>query len=95
MTSETLKDDIRTNYNAVGVTIIQRMFGEGYLSPRGEDATDQLIELGKPDRETVVLDVDNGIGGAALRLADKVGCSVRGCLHRSGKRDHAPLLNTS
>ena len=78
MSNETLKDDIRTNYNAVGVAIIQRMFGEGYLSPRGEDATDQLIELGKPDRGTVLLDVGSGLGGPALRLAEKVGCSVTG-----------------
>ena len=78
MSNETLKDDIRTNYNEVGVTITQRMFGEGYLSPRGEVATDQLIELGKPDRETVLLDVGSGLGGPALRLAENVGCSVTG-----------------
>jgi len=76
MSYETLKDDIRTNYNEIGVTITQRLFGEGYLSPRGEDATDQLIELGKPDRETVLLDVGSGLGGPALRLAEKVGCTV-------------------
>ena len=78
MSSENLEDDIRTNYNEVGVAIIQRMFGEGYLSPCGEEATDQLIELGKPDRETVLLDVGSGLGGPALRLAEKVGCSVTG-----------------
>jgi ubiquinone/menaquinone biosynthesis C-methylase UbiE len=78
MSNETLKDDIHTNYNETGVAIIQRMFGEGYLSPRGEEATDQLIELAKPDRETVLLDVGSGLGGAALRLAEKVGCSVTG-----------------
>jgi len=78
MSYETLEDDIRTNYNAIGVTITQRMFGEGYLSPRGQNGTDQLIELGKPDRGTMVLDVGSGLGGSALRLADKVGCSVTG-----------------
>ena len=78
MSNETLKEDIRTNYNEVGVAIIQRMFGEEYLSPGGEAATDQLIELAKPDRETVLLDVGSGLGGAALRLAEKVGCSVTG-----------------
>ena len=78
MSNEPLRDDIRTNYNEVGVAIIQRMFGEEYLSPGGEAATDQLIELAKPDRETVLLDVGSGLGGAALRLAEKVGCSVTG-----------------
>jgi len=78
MSNEALMDDIRTNYNETGVTITQRMFGEGYLSPRGEEATDQLIELGKPDRETILLDVGSGLGGPALRIAEKVGCSVTG-----------------
>ena len=78
MSNETLEDDIRTNYNAVGVAIIQRMFGEGYLSPRGEAATDQLIELGKLDRETVLLDVGSGLGGVAMGIAEKVGCLVTG-----------------
>ena len=36
-----------TPVKKIGVTITQRMFGEGYLSPRGQNGTDQLIELGQ------------------------------------------------
>jgi len=78
MINKTLNDNIRTNYNEIGVTIIQQMFGEGYLSPRGDYATDQLIELGKPEPTTMLLDVGSGLGGSAVRLAEKVGCSVIG-----------------
>ena len=75
---DTLQNDIRSNYSEVGAAIIEQLFGEGYLSPRGEDATDLLIELGKPTKATRVLDVGSGLGGPALRLADKVGCPVTG-----------------
>ena len=73
-----LHDEIHTNYNAVGAAIIQRLFGEGYLSPRGEDATEKLARLAAPTRDDRILDVGSGLGGPALWLADNVGCRVTG-----------------
>ena len=92
--SDSLYDDIRTNYNEVGALIIQRLFGEGYLSPCGEAATDRLASLAGPSQSSRILDVGSGLGGAAMRLAQRFGCSVTGLdlvesnVHTASKSAH-------
>ena len=76
--NESLQEDIHTNYNEVGAEIIQKLFGVGYLSPRGETATDQLAKLVTLTESTQLLDVGSGLGGPAVRLAEVYGCHVTG-----------------
>ena len=78
MDTDPLYDAIRSNYNEIGAAVIQQLFGEGYLSPRGETATDCLADLAGPTESTRMLDVGSGLGGAAMRLAGTYGCSVTG-----------------
>lgn len=76
--TDSLYDDVRSNYNEVGAAIIQQLFGEGYLSPCGEEATDRLARLAGPTKSSHILDVGSGLGGPAVRLADRFGCCVTG-----------------
>ena len=76
--TDALSENIHTNYNAVGAAIIQRLFGDGYLSPCGEAATEQLAHLAAPSSTSRVLDVGSGLGGAAMWLAENVGCQITG-----------------
>ena len=69
---------INKNYSEVGAAIIQRLYGEGYLSPGGKHATGRLARLAAPTKNTRILDVGCGVGGAAVWLAAEVGCSVTG-----------------
>lgn len=73
-----IRESVHRNYNEVGATVIQRLFGEGYLSPRGKDATEQLARLATPTKDTRVLDVGSGLGGAAVWLATEFGCAITG-----------------
>ena len=73
-----LSENIHKNYNAVGAAIIQRLFGDGYLSPCGEEATEQLARLAAPCSTSRILDVGSGLGGAAAWLAENVGCQITG-----------------
>ena len=75
---ECLYQDIHSNYSDVGATVIQTLFGEGYLSPCGAHATDQLVALAAPQSTSRVLDVGSGLGGSAMRLAEQIGCRVTG-----------------
>lgn len=75
---DTLEDAIIKNYNEVGAVIIQKLFGDGYLSPCGADAADQLLVLAKPSRDDRMLDVGSGLGGAAVRVAEQCGCTITG-----------------
>lgn len=88
---------IHKNFSNVGADVIQRMFGEGYLSPGGEEGTERLARLAAPTIDARILDVGCGLGGAALWLATEFGCSVTAFRkHRIGGgqfRARKPSLN--
>ena len=73
-----LSEQIHKHYSELGAAIAQRLFGEGYLSPRGEDGVVQLARFAKLTKGTHVLDIGSGLGGAAFWLASEVGCSTTG-----------------
>lgn len=75
---DSFSEPINKNYSRVGVVILQRLYGEGYLSPAGKDATERLARLAAPTEDSRILDVGCGVGGAAVWLATEVGCSVTG-----------------
>ena len=75
---DSFSEEINKNYSQVGALILQRLYGEGFLSPGGKDATERLARLAAPTEDTRVLDVGCGVGGAAVWLATEVGCSVTG-----------------
>lgn len=75
---DAISEAIHKNYSDVGAAIIQRLYGEGYLSPGGEEATERLARLAAPTGDARVLDVGCGLGGAALWLAAQFDCSVTG-----------------
>lgn len=74
----THEDRLRTNYNRVGVAVMQALYSEDYLSLGGTTSTDELAELAGIGSESTVLDVGCGLGGPILHLASTVGCRVTG-----------------
>ena len=75
---DSISELIHKNYSGLGAAVIQRLYGKGYLSPGGKDATERLARLAAPKKDTRILDVGCGVGGAAVWLAVEVGCSVIG-----------------
>ncbi|MGH1487800.1 MAG: class I SAM-dependent methyltransferase [Acidimicrobiales bacterium] len=71
-------EDVRRNYNAVGLKVVEAMFGDDYLSIGGVESTTTLAEAAGITGEHHVLDVGCGIGGPALHLASTIGCRVQG-----------------
>ena len=94
---DALSEAIHKNFSDVGAAVIQRLFGEGYLSPGGEEGTERLARLAAPTGDARILDVGCGLGGAARWLAAKIGCSVTAFRkHRIGGgqfRARKPSLN--
>ena len=76
--SLSISEQVHKNYNTLSKVIIQHLFGEGYLSPRGEHGTVELARRAAPREHSRVLDVGSGLGGPAIWLAANIGCSVTG-----------------
>lgn len=71
-------DDVRSNYSAVGVAVMERMYSADYLSIGGTASTDELADRAQISASSRVLDVGCGVGGPALHLAERHGCRVTG-----------------
>lgn len=71
-------EDVRRNYNAVGLKVVEAMFGDDYLSIGGVESTTALAEAAGISSDHHVLDIGCGIGGPALHLAKTIGCRVQG-----------------
>lgn len=78
MDGPTLEERLRTNYNDVGVAVMQAMYSDDYLSIGGIESTDDLAQLAGVVASSRVLDIGCGVGGPMLRLAESIGCSVTG-----------------
>lgn len=78
MGGSTHEDRLRTNYNDIGVAVMQAMYSDDYLSIGGTESTDELAELAGIDATSRVLDVGCGVGGPMLHLAATIGCTVVG-----------------
>ena len=71
-------EDVLTNYNAIGIDVIERMYSDGYLSIGGDESTREQARLGGIAAGHQVLDVGSGLGGPACLLAGEFGCNVTG-----------------
>ena len=71
-------EDVRANYSQVGNELIEKLYGNGYLSIGGTRSTDILAAEAGVTRESRILDVGSGLGGPALHLAESHGCRVTG-----------------
>ncbi len=72
------KEDVATNYNNVGTSIMEQIYATDYLSPGGPEVSTMLAELGAVAAPGQVLDIGSGLGGAAFFLAREKGCAVTG-----------------
>lgn len=71
-------DEVRANYNEVGLSVIEQMYGADYLSFGGIEATETLANKAGIDGASRVLDIGCGLGGPAFHLAETRGCHVVG-----------------
>ena len=71
-------DEVRVNYSAVGINVIEQLYGDDFLSFSGTETTDVLAERAEIGAGTRVLDVGCGLGGPAFHLAETWGAIVTG-----------------
>lgn len=70
---------LELNYSRVGVELIERMYDtDSVLSLSGLEATERLATEAGIGAGSKVLDLGCGLGGPAMHLAEKLGCSVTG-----------------
>ncbi len=69
---------LQTNYNEVGVAVMQALYSDDYLSIGGIRSTDELADVAGVSQNKLVLDVGCGVGGPMLHLAGTRGCKVVG-----------------
>ena len=74
LTPETAHDD---EYHPALVTMLELLWGEGFLSPGGEAAVDAIV-AGLDLQGKTVLDVGCGLGGCDMMLTRKYGAQVIG-----------------
>ncbi|MGB7305715.1 MAG: methyltransferase domain-containing protein [Burkholderiaceae bacterium] len=72
------KEQVRANYNAAGIDIIEMMYTNDYLSIGGDASTRALAEAAGINSQSRVLDIGCGLGGPALFLAQNYQCHVTG-----------------
>lgn len=71
-------DEVVANYSAVGIDVIEQMYGDDFLSFGGTETTDVLADRAEIGAGTRVLDVGCGLGGPAFHLAETRGAIVTG-----------------
>ena len=59
-----------SQYSDTTLDEMQRLYGEGYLSPGGAEEVDAILD-GVPVRGRRVLDLGCGVGGAAIRIVQE------------------------
>ena len=65
-------------YTKLSILSYEAIYGHNYISPGGENTTDQFIDKLKLLPEMKVLDIGCGLGGPAYRMASKYGVHVHG-----------------
>ena len=73
-----LIEEIKKNYNKLGIEIIETIYTDDYLSIGGTASTEDLAVLAGVTQQSRVLEIGSGVGGPALHLAATYGCSVVG-----------------
>ncbi|MGH1490092.1 MAG: class I SAM-dependent methyltransferase [Acidimicrobiales bacterium] len=71
-------DEVEANYNAIGIHVIEQMYGDDFLSFGGTDTTDVLADRAGIGAGSRVLDVGCGLGGPAFHLAQTRRATVAG-----------------
>lgn len=71
-------EKIRKNYSKAGTALIERLYGDNFLSLSGERSSDNIIQLTKINAGSCLLDIGSGVGGPAIYFAQKTGCKVNG-----------------
>ena len=71
-------DEVQANYNAIGIDVIEQMYGDDFLSFGGTETTDALAEWAAIGAGSEVLDVGCGLGGPAFHLVETWGAFVTG-----------------
>ena len=75
MTREFLDNN---QYTELSILRYEAIYGHNYISPGGENTTDQFIDTLRLLQGMRVLDIGCGLGGPAYRLASKYGVHVHG-----------------
>ncbi|MGY9057897.1 MAG: SAM-dependent methyltransferase [Alphaproteobacteria bacterium] len=78
MSSDITIDDLRSNYSKLGTGLIERLYGDDFLSLSGVESSDFMVERAGIGSASTVLDIGCGVGGPALHLAEKTGCTLTG-----------------
>ena len=65
-------------YTELSILRYEAIYGHNYISPGGENTTDQFIDTLKLLPRMRVLDIGCGLGGPAYRMASKYGVHVHG-----------------
>jgi len=75
MTQEFLDNQ---QYSELSILRYEAIYGHNYISPGGENTTDQFIDTLKLKPGMSVLDIGCGLGGPAYRMANRYGVHVHG-----------------